>query len=92
MPRYTDVDALLEKLRFDRDTPEFRERAIYAISQINNAPTADVQEVKHGRWVDRYNDGDWHCSICGAIVEKEEQTYRNWYWCYHCGAKMSKEK
>ena len=58
---------------------------------IKRIHPADVAEVKHGKWIDRYNDGDWHCSICGAIVEKEEQTYRNWYWCYHCGAKMDKE-
>ena len=58
---------------------------------ISRTQTADVVEVKHGEWVDRYNDGNWHCSICGAIVEKDEQTYRNWYWCYHCGAKMDKE-
>lgn len=47
-----------------------------------------VVPVKHGRWVDRYGDGDWHCTCCGAIVEKHEQDYKNWYFCYHCGAKM----
>lgn len=46
--------------------------------------------VKHGRWIDKYNDGNWHCSECGAIVEKNEQNRHNWYRCYHCGAKMDK--
>lgn len=41
-----------------------------------------------GKWVDQYQNGDWHCSCCGAIVEKEEQMLHNWYFCYHCGAEM----
>ena len=44
---------------------------------------------KEAMWEDKYNDGDWHCSNCGAIVEKDEQGRHNWYYCYHCGAKMS---
>ena len=52
-------------------------------------PTAQP-ERKKGKWIDRYNNGDWHCSICNAIVEKDEQTYRNWYYCYHCGADMTR--
>lgn len=43
---------------------------------------------KEAMWEDKYNDGDWHCSNCGAIVEKDEQGRHNWYYCYHCGAKM----
>ena len=46
--------------------------------------------VINASWEDTYNDGDWHCSNCGAIVEKYEQINHNWYYCYHCGAKMSK--
>jgi len=56
---------------------------------VESAPTVDP--VKHGRWVDKYGDGDWHCTCCGAIVEKHEQDYKNWYFCYHCGAKMNME-
>ena len=41
-----------------------------------------------GRWLDTYNDGDWHCSECGAIVEKDEQDRHYWQRCYHCGARM----
>ena len=57
---------------------------------LRNVPSAQP-ERKKGKWIDRYNNGDWHCSICNAIVEKDEQTYRNWYYCYHCGADMRKE-
>ena len=45
-------------------------------------------ERKRGKWIDQYQNGDWHCSCCGAIVEKEEQMLHNWYFCYHCGALM----
>ena len=46
----------------------------------------------HACWEDTYNDGNWHCSACGAIVEKDEQDRHNWYRCYHCGALMDEEK
>lgn len=48
----------------------------------------EAEPIRHGHWEDKYKDGDWHCSVCGAIVEKDEQKRHNWYWCYHCGAKM----
>ena len=59
-----------------------------AIERIQKLPPA---EPKTGRWLDTYNDGDWHCSECGAIVEKDEQIRHNWQRCYHCGAKMEGE-
>lgn len=72
-------DTLSGKLR--------RDEALNAVANIVNAPTVDP--VKHGQWIDKYGDGDWHCSCCGAIVENHEQDYRNWYFCYHCGARMN---
>ena len=53
---------------------------------LSGIPIPD--NVTNGEWVDQYNDGNWHCSKCGAIVEKDEQINHNWYFCYHCGAKM----
>lgn len=44
----------------------------------------------HAQWEDTYKDGDWHCSKCGAIVEKDEQNRHNWYFCYHCGSPMKR--
>lgn len=55
---------------------------------IAKQPIVDAEPIRHGHWKDKYNDGDWHCSVCGAIVEKDEQKRHNWYRCYHCGAKM----
>lgn len=40
-------------------------------------------------WQDKFNDGDWHCSNCGAIIEKDEQNRHYWVYCYHCGRRMT---
>jgi len=52
--------------------------------EINAIPTADVQEVKHGYWIDTTAYcGEFTCSIC------EEMCVTNKYkYCPHCGAKM----
>ncbi len=48
------------------------------VSIIDNIPTADVVEVKHGKW-----EG-CECSLCGHFA-----TYANDYnYCPNCGAKM----
>lgn len=75
----------LHELRCDEDVPVYLKPAI---AEVINTLLMDAQEVRHEKWIDRYNDGDWHCSGCGAIVEKDEQNRHNWYRCYHCGANM----
>lgn len=54
---------------------------------IVDAPTIDAVPVKHGHWV-KNDEGDYHCSICKAIVESDEKYRHYWGYCYHCGAKM----
>lgn len=61
------------------------------IDDIGELPSVQP-EPKTGRRLDTYNDGDWHCSECGAIVEKDEQIRHYWQRCYHCGAKMGGEQ
>lgn len=54
--------------------------------RIRSAPSADVVEVVHGKWVAvEYNDGSVfkECSNCGA---RKQQIYYN--FCSNCGAKM----
>lgn len=61
--------------------------------QAKRFPTADVTEVKHGKWI--YADGDvgynvCRCSKCdGVVVLDEEVTYN---YCPNCGAKMDGER
>lgn len=64
---------------------------IAAINAVNSAPTADVQEVRHGKWYHIGGD-EWCCSCCGHIVSTEgswEKPTKK--YCSECGAKMDKE-
>lgn len=87
MPRYIDADAhrkfiLSGEWKAHTQTSE--------LIRLDEAPTADVQPVKHECWV---HDGeDRRCSGCKAIIEKDEWLNHNWYFCYHCGAIMDKEE
>lgn len=90
MPKY--IDANLLKAEF---TGNFTKA--YAVplikSIIDQQPTADVQEVKHGHWTFRY-EGTYkkakcYCSVCGkpngvgGIISNQKKPY-----CPNCGARM----
>lgn len=68
----------------------------YTSNFINYLPTADVAEVKHGKWVEphwRNSVSCANCSICGAEAyhydfHGVQKTYR---YCPNCGAKMGAE-
>ena len=68
-----------------------------ALSIVKRNATADVQEVRHGKWIKdkskRREDGeiyDYCCSLCNREAEKDY--YNNCAvftnFCPHCGAKM----
>lgn len=47
---------------------------------------------KCGEWKrdeKRWGENSIRCSLCGAVIEDEEWGWRNWNYCYHCGAKMT---
>lgn len=58
---------------------------------INETPTADVQEVRHGRWISNGLPGyKWscHCSECGWI---DKYPFHDPYkYCPDCGAEMDR--
>ena len=104
MPRYIDANRLLK----DEFTPngvitgsrdqQFDLATIRA--KIFNSPTANVQEVKHGKWIKdvrkQRDDGeiyDYCCSLCRGAASKGE--YGNYDiftdFCPHCGTKMDLE-
>lgn len=71
-----------------------------AIEIIENAPAADVVEVKHGYWkVLVFKGGrgraraEAKCSICGrdAVYQIIEDKWEFENYCPHCGAKMDGE-
>lgn len=57
---------------------------------LENYPTADVQEVMHGKAIQIFNDVFTDkkittCSCCNGKISKHDT------FCKHCGAKMDKE-
>lgn len=75
------------------------------IDLVERQPTADVVEVRHGKWVLEHETyGEMKCSICGkqCPIEKAPDQYDDYRmtefyivspYCPYCGAKMDgKEK
>mgnify|MGYP001086133498 CR=1 FL=1 len=61
--------------------------------RCRDLPTADVTDVKHGKWI--YVDGDvgynvYRCSKCGEVISLDEEKIYN--YCPNCGAKMDGER
>lgn len=89
MPRYIDADKVLETMRSNIDMQELYLPTHFIDLVIEDVPTADVQPVKHGRWVENSDPGQninehYMCSECGC-------TFHNWAndnYCPNCGAKM----
>lgn len=63
---------------------------------IDRIPTADVEEVRHGKWVDDiFGQGDMICSECEQYPATDEDgnplsALACWQpeYCPNCGAKM----
>ena len=61
---------------------------------LMNLPTADVVEVKHGKWIQHVNEPSlWSCSICETVIYSEHEKDRLKFhkWCGCCGADMRGE-
>ena len=95
MPRYIDVERLnlYDDLFMSEDTINksgvyVRYRAVENL--IKNAPTADVTEVKHGKWV--LKNGYITCSECGCepyVLARRIDFDNLHHYCPDCGAKMN---
>ena len=55
---------------------------------VETAPTADVEPVRHGRWILVHEELS-ECSVCGMI--RNIRTQFAWAYCPNCGAKMDAE-
>ena len=73
--------------RLDLCHPKQKKGVLMAISKLKEAPTADVAEVKHGKW-----DINKNCSVCGVYKFEglDADVWADWDidYCPHCGAKM----
>lgn len=105
---YIERKALLNEIEEIRplnwtDTEaEITEQLDYDIFEnlVKSQPTADVQEVRHGKNVTPFHPADeFICSECGIAFKEmseyiiEDDDYREFYFkfCPNCGAKMDKE-
>ncbi len=98
MAEYIERNGLLKWAR-----EFYPEEKVFA-SAVINAPTADVQEVRHGKNLTKAHPVDeFICSECGYMTEDcTEKIYSQdgddcylceyeYNYCPNCGAKMDKE-
>ena len=80
---YIELERLISDLK---DLPE-QERIEYMgiYDCIKSQPTADVQEVRHGKW--KYDNIALKCSECDKWLVIEQGT-ADMNFCPHCGAKV----
>ena len=90
MPRYINANSL--KAEF---TGNFTKAYIVPLikSIIDQQPTADVQEVKHGKMNvfkprSRGRNTTYKCSVCWKLCSSYYNDVGEWEFCPHCGAKM----
>ena len=82
------INKTLAKAQFTGDFQEtYTVPLIKAL--IDEVPTSDVQEVRHGRW-NTINSKVAQCSVCG--VSRDIRTQVGWNFCPVCGAKMGEEE
>ena len=93
MARYINADRLLNEVTGNGGVFVYGIDTIKAfISRITAQPTADVREVKHGKWhlLDNCSNEGVYCSVCHKKVYKTDyanQKIKSSY-CPNCGAKM----
>lgn len=92
MSRYIDADKLSETIKEHAyllcDSINSRDYGMFLdgiMQAIDETPTANVQEVRHGGWIFR---GDYTsmCSCCNNDVEVDHEKEPK--YCPECGAKM----
>ena len=82
MARYIDADALLKAIVDEYGRNSATE--ILVLGVLNNLPTADVAEVKHGRWIRSGNEK--RCSVCEFVYYSNND---DWNGCPNCLSKMN---
>ena len=93
MPRYIDADELIF---IGLDNPDDDHLFEFVPKEfIDNAPTADVAPVVHGKWIFSADDAEGLCSVCHYKLYGKP--YQGKYlivpynYCPNCGARMDGE-
>lgn len=92
MMRLIDADYVLNKMETtDKQPITETERCAFEFAKalFQNAPTADVQPMKYGKWIDAGRNIK-ACSECNHGI----QTHMAWVnkYCPNCGARMNGDK
>lgn len=75
-------------------TKEYGSIDVIPVDTIADIELADVQPVKHGRWIDIYEWAKMHDSIPSGMClyywcsECQEEQEKKSNFCPHCGARM----
>ena len=101
--RYIDAVGLAEvienlNIRVAGKPARWNDAKYYVLREISQAPDADVEEVRHGEWIEVNHTGNSKsvrkikystkkCSVCG-YCNGRRKTKR----CPNCGAKMDGRK
>ena len=91
MAEYVDRKAAIEALKKDVMG------GLNYESILNRIPSADVQPVKHGQWLDstyKYSEYNYDCSVCGCNEYRQvgkNGRYRAFKYCPECGSKMDED-
>lgn len=90
MPRYIDADEFVKRvIQYPRQSTKTIGLA------LADTPTADAQEVKHGKWINaKPMSGRVGkvCSACGNEAYWDSDYGQQLFdWCPYCGADMRKE-
>ena len=90
MARYIDADKLIsDGWRLEKQASSGK---ILSVMSIADVPTADVVEVKHGKWkrIEKDNYYWFECSECSERTphNRYNESYHSNY-CPNCGAKMN---
>lgn len=99
MARYIDAEPLAKDtwmLYRDEEHIDYNVAIVDALNVIDEQPTADVIEVKHGRWIeDRLcttNGGTYGVRRCSVCEDYYQDVGYGWNYCPHCGAKMDERE
>ena len=106
MARYIDAELFDKKLAMEvylADDEDFTKAFVRGMELVkkaeNEIPTADVQEVRHGHWIEKNLDGfrkvECSCSMCGWSGVENYDSYvdiHDFEFCPYRGAKMDGEE
>lgn len=100
MKEYIDREAAENAIRNELPLSTWMKRSVdkaahamgVTVDAIESIPAADVEEVRHGRWIEAPKLGCAECSECGRYFVlddwgMEDMEHFNRY-CPNCGAKM----